>query len=374
MQIFRLLALGLTLALFMPCRSGAHDLELTETLLVLKTDGTFQVDLLCDLDALALGANPSTDSAELAAALLAMGEGERSAAEARLFRLFERRVRVLFDGERVPVEISFPQYGTPLASEAEIPSVYGLVARLEGWIPSTAAAVSFRASRAFPPVHLTILHQGRVGGSRELLEQGGESVPFLLDAEAPTPTVDRWQVAGQYLVLGFWHIVPEGLDHILFVLGLFLLSARFRPLLFQVTAFTAAHAVTLTLATLGWVSLEASIVEPLIALSIVWVAVENVASDQLRAWRPALVFVFGLLHGLGFAGVLGELGLPDGERTAALVSFNLGIELGQLVVLATALLLVGWARERSWYRSRVTVPISCLIAAVGLYWTIERLL
>lgn len=373
MPIIRSFLLALALLLALPGPGSAHDLKFTEVLLVLKTDGTFQVDLLCDLDALALGADPSRDSAELATALRNLGDTEREAAEARLRRLFERRVRVLFDGERVPVTLSFPHHGTALASEAPVPSVYGLVARLEGVVPEMAVTVSFRASRAFPPVQLTVLDQGEIRGLRELLEQGGESTPFVLEG-GEAPEVDRWQVAGQYLVLGFWHIVPEGLDHILFVLGLFLLAARARPLLFQVTAFTAAHAVTLTLATLGWVSLPSSVVEPLIALSIVWIAVENVLSDQLRSWRPAVVFAFGLLHGLGFAGVLAELGLPTAERSAALVSFNLGIELGQLVVLGAAFLLIGWARHRPWYRTRLTIPLSCGIAAIGLFWTVERLL
>ncbi|HXU44619.1 MAG TPA: HupE/UreJ family protein, partial [Thermoanaerobaculia bacterium] len=165
-----------------------------------------------------------------------------------------------------------------------------------------------------------------------------------------------------------------GVDHILFVLGLFLLSLRLRPLLLQVTAFTVAHTLTLGLAMLGWVHLSSRIVEPLIAVSIVYVAVENLFARELKRSRVALVFCFGLLHGLGFAGVLSELGLPRSEFVPALLSFNAGVELGQLSVLAGAFLLVGALRSRPWYRLRVVVPASLAIAAVGMYWAIERVL
>ncbi len=134
-----------------------------------------------------------------------------------------------------------------------------------------------------------------------------------------------------------------------------------------------AHTLTLGLSTYGVVSLSPAIVEPLIALSIAWIALENVVTDQLQPWRPAVVFGFGLLHGLGFADVLAELGLPRGEYLTALLSFNAGVELGQLAVLVGAFLLIGWFRDRPWYRARVTVPLSLAIGLVGLYWAITRL-
>src|SRR5207247_1613157 len=110
----------------------------------------------------------------------------------------------------------------------------------------------------------------------------------------------RGETSLRYLRLGFRHIVPEGTDHILFVLGLFLLSPRLRPMLLQVSAFTLAHTATLALSTLGVVRLSPAVVEPLIALSIAYVAAENTLRQELRPWRAALVFGFGLLHGLGF--------------------------------------------------------------------------
>lgn len=172
--------------------------------------------------------------------------------------------------------------------------------------------------------------------------------------------------------LGFTHILPKGLDHILFVLGLFLLSPGWRPLLWQVTAFTVAHSITLALAIQGSISVPPEIVEPIIALSITIIALENVLSRELKPWRPVVVFVFGLIHGLGFAGVLEEIGLPDGEQWIALIAFNLGVEFGQIAVILMALGVVWFFRQSPWYRQRITIPASLIIGAVGLFWFFER--
>ncbi len=181
------------------------------------------------------------------------------------------------------------------------------------------------------------------------------------------------EVVRNYLVIGFTHILPAGLDHILFVVGLFLLSPAWRPLLIQVTSFTVAHTVTLALGSLGVINLSPVIVEPLIAASIVYVALENVVSSRLQRWRPAVVFAFGLLHGLGFAGVLVEAGIDSGQFITALLAFNVGVELGQIAVIVLCLLLFGfWFRGQPWYRSRVTIPLSLVIALVGAYWFVER--
>ncbi|HKD16682.1 MAG TPA: HupE/UreJ family protein, partial [Thermoanaerobaculia bacterium] len=134
-----------------------------------------------------------------------------------------------------------------------------------------------------------------------------------------------------------------------------------------------AHTITLALTIYGVVSLSPRIVEPLIALSIVYVAVENVVTPKLTPWRVALVFAFGLLHGMGFAGVLAELGLPRSEFLPALLCFNGGVELGQLTVILTAFVLIGLPfRNRPWYRRRIVVPASLVIAAIGLVWFVQR--
>ena len=365
-------ALALGLLLSAPLPAVAHPLEFTAVTLTLQPDGSFEANLVCDLDALALGAPYDTDDVELVAELEGLAADEFETLVARLRRLFERRVRVRFDGEPAAFEVAFPDYGAPAATEAEIPTVLGLNARLTGAIPDGAADIGFFASRAFGEVHLTVADPARGVEVRSILEPGARSDP--LDLSAPVEPPCPGAVARLYTRLGFVHIVPEGADHILFVLGLFLLSARLRPLVWQVTAFTVAHAVTLTLAALGYVSLPPGLVEPLIALSIAYVGIENVLVDRLTRWRPAVVFGFGLLHGLGFAGVLGELGLPEQERLLALVTFNAGIELGQLAVILAAVLSFGWFRSRPWYRRRLAVPASAAIALVGLAWAVERAL
>jgi len=182
-------------------------------------------------------------------------------------------------------------------------------------------------------------------------------------------------VFGRFIVSGFEHIIPKGLDHILFVLGLFFFALRLSPLLWQVTAFTLAHTVTLALASTGVVAIPASIVEPLIAASIVYVAVENIYGGRAEVgWhRIALVFGFGLLHGLGFASVLSDVGLPEGRFAVALIGFNIGVELGQLAVIAAAFVALALPFGRKdWYRRAIAVPASLAIAGVGAWWTFER--
>ena len=204
------------------------------------------------------------------------------------------------------------------------------------------------------------------------LTKGAISPQFKLNtAYAPKPFT---QVAAEYTVLGFEHIVPKGIDHILFVLGLFLLSVRLRPLLLQVTAFTLAHSITLGLTIYGAISLSSNIVEPLIALSIVAVGIENIFIKELKTRRVVIVFLFGLLHGMGFAGVLSELGLPESDFATALIFFNIGVEAGQLLVIAVSFLSVFWLlRNQQRYRQWVVIPVSALISMTGLFWTYERL-
>ena len=176
--------------------------------------------------------------------------------------------------------------------------------------------------------------------------------------------------------LGFTHILPGGLDHVLFVCGLFLLGGGMRAMLLQVSAFTVAHSVTLAVAALGVISVPSAIVEPLIALSIAYVAIENLVArprSGLSRWRLAIVFGFGLLHGLGFAGALLDLGVSQPDLPATLLGFNVGVELGQIAVIVLAavvvrLLPVPVNRRRQW----VTVPASAVIAAMGVFWAIQR--
>jgi hypothetical protein len=196
----------------------------------------------------------------------------------------------------------------------------------------------------------------------------------------PIPPRSLWGTVELYVWLGITHIIPKGLDHILFVLALFLAARNARSLLIQISAFTVAHTVTLALAATRTFELPGSIVEPLIALSIAWVAVENLFFRDAQRWRPLIVFGFGLLHGFGFAGVLAELGLEPGQFAASLISFNVGVELGQLAVIALALAVtlplrfaLSLADHPRLYDRAITIPASLLIGAIGLYWFVERI-
>lgn len=176
----------------------------------------------------------------------------------------------------------------------------------------------------------------------------------------------------EFFVIGFQHIIPHGWDHVLFILGLFFLTRSFSVLLVQLTLFTLAHSLTLGLSLYGVISVPMQWVEVAIAMSIVFVAAENIYHDKPSRWRPAVVFLSGLIHGMGFAHAFGENRIAPGDFLPALFSYNLGIELGQIVVvgLAYAAVALWWKRDE--YRKLVARPASVMIAISGIFWAVER--
>lgn len=312
----------------------AHELGFMQVEATFQKDGTFVVDLMIDREHM-----PNASLPKLAQSAV-----------------------LSFDGKRV------------VHQRTEVARVrpYMTRLRLTGRTPSSVSQFTF-ADDAIPGFFvLSLQNEGQAEKVTQWIEAGKASAPFALHRDVVPES--RWNIIKLYLQLGFTHILPRGLDHVLFVLGLFLLSTQLRPVLWQISAFTVAHTITLALTIYGVVSLPSKIVEPLIALSIVYVAVENVFTSKLHAWRPLVVFCFGLLHGMGFAGVLSEIGLPRSEFVPALLSFNVGVELGQLTVILTAFLLLGLPfRNKPWYRQRIVVPTSLLIAAIALYWFVQRL-
>ncbi len=356
-----LLASALTLAA--AAVPQAHDLERTTVHLQVSADGTFMLRLAHDpswlllrMESFAGGTPTSTTDA--------------AARDARLRELAPQvidRVVLFVDGHEV----------RPLAAEYTPPVVprpgeFALAAyTLRGRLSASARSIRWYYGLVGDPYPLT-LTLGDGSSVTEWVQGDAWSTALSLGGPFTRPTIGSR--LRQYLVLGFVHILPRGLDHILFVIGLFLLRARMRPVLAQVTTFTLAHSMTLGLSLYGVVSLPPRIIEPLIALSIAYVAVENIRTDRLTPWRLAMVFMFGLLHGMGFAGVLTSLHLARTDFAVALLGFNLGVEAGQLAVIAGAALLVGWWRVQPWYRLRVVVPASLVIAATGLYWTVARVL
>ncbi|HET8549957.1 MAG TPA: HupE/UreJ family protein [Bryobacteraceae bacterium] len=280
---------------------------------------------------------------------------------------FRRRVQVAFDHAEARPAIA---YSVAMGTESGAAPI--AIIRLTGEIPAGASHLTWSYGWTFAPYALTAQGDSPGARSTEWLEGNQRSKPIKL--AGPEPPLTRLAVARRYLTLGFSHIVPYGLDHVLFVLGISLLARRGRSILWQVSAFTAAHSITLGLGIYGVAAAPPTIVEPLIAISIAYIALENMFFSELTSRRLALVFGFGLLHGMGFAGALKELGMPRSEFATALLTFNIGVEAGQLAVIGTAFLLVGWhCAKRSWYRSRVVIPASALIACTALYWTFERL-
>ena len=177
-----------------------------------------------------------------------------------------------------------------------------------------------------------------------------------------------------YLKLGYHHIIPNGMDHILFVSALCLLSNRIKTILWQATAFTVAHSVTLALSMKNIIVVPSAITEPIIALSICFVAIENILFSELKAWRVLIVFMFGLIHGMGFASALNEIGLPPNKFYTSILAFNGGVELGQIsiIIILFSSIVALWGK-RHWYRHRIVYPLSGIIFIVAAYWTVTRL-
>ena len=235
-------------------------------------------------------------------------------------------------------------------------------------LPADGSAVVFGWDPSLGP--LIIRQTGVEGGYSAFLSTGGTSDP--IPREGAT-NQSAWDAFVEYIGVGFDHIVPMGLDHILFVLGLFFLSLRMGSLLWQISAFTLAHTVTLALGALDIIRLPADIVEPLIAASIVYVGIENVLARGLMPWRPVVVFLFGLLHGLGFASVLADFGLGADHFVPKLIGFNVGVEVGQLAVIFAAWLALGAIFARyTWYFARIAAPVSIGISVIALFWVFER--
>lgn len=303
----------------------------------LKFDIRLNIEsFIAGIDLTAVADTNEAPEADVYDALRALEPAALEARFAAFWPTMQERVLVLVDGTAVtitdPVIVAGPVGDvetvreTTLAFSAPLPA--GATTVQVGWDPAFGT--------------LVLRQQGVEAPYDGFLEAGALTDSIAL---AGGDQASGWQTFFNYIPVGFDHIVPKGLDHILFVLGLFFLSTRMGPLLTQVSLFTLAHTITLALAALGYVSIPGSIVEPLIAASITYVAVENIMTKSLTPWRPVIVFLFGLLHGLGFASVLGEFGLPEGSFIPALLGFNIGVEVGQLAVIAVMFLAV-WQAVR----------------------------
>ncbi|MEQ1647099.1 MAG: HupE/UreJ family protein [Hyphomicrobiaceae bacterium] len=351
----------------------AHEIRPTIVTITVSDRGAAEVRLAVNLEAIIAGIGPehkdTNDAPEAVAytALRALDPTQLQNSFDTVSARWLSQMSLTSGDAPIPLRITaidIPPIGDP--KRARITTV-----RFAGTEPAKSTRLRWSYGRDAGP---NIVRMGRTGAP--LIEAGwlasGATSPTIdIAANNPTSFVS---MLIDYATLGFTHIVPKGLDHILFVLGLFFLRPAWRPLLAQVTTFTVAHSFTLALGLYGIVEVSPRIVEPLIALSIVYVAIENILTDRLQPWRPFVVFAFGLLHGLGFAGILQEVGLNSDSYVTALIGFNVGVEFGQLTVIAVAWLLTSRLfGSKTWYRSRISVPASLIIAAVGLYWTIDRI-
>lgn len=370
----------------------AHIVGMPDGTATIQPDGRYKLELTFDVLAFALDEFPENVTDVPMNELIDGPEDVLIARLGEAQKRFENEYSVSSNGQLGTVDmLIFPSSDDIRRYKESGPLIRlpcMLALTVEGRLPPGARAVSFRLPAKFGMVSLSVVRPEQSVGVL-MVDPGNATtaMPVRLDPVTDVPetqnnTVDypaieepsRWEWAQRYVELGFIHIVPRGLDHILFVLGLFLLSKKLRPLLMQITAFTVAHSITLAMSMYGVFSIPSAVVEPLIALSIAFVAIENMITSDLHRWRLLVVFAFGLIHGLGFASVLTSLGLPRGALATALLSFNVGVELGQLTVIALALIALGWWRKYTWYRRFVALPASGLIASVGVIWTIERII
>lgn len=343
-----------------------------------NSNGSYHIEVRASIEALLTGINTryrNTQDAPTAEAydeLRVLPADELQAAFEPFKAIFTREVALAFDGQATPLTISgvnIPEPGYP-----KVPRIS--VITLEGSVERSRESVTWYYPERFGDNAVRVRQVDEANekwhwSDWQWLRNDKASEPFSLTEVFTRQPVTS--VISTYVVAGFEHILPRGLDHILFIIGIFLLSVRMQPLLWQVTMFTIAHTITLGLSMNGIINLPDNIVEPLIALSIAYIGFENLIARELHKSRLLIVFCFGLLHGMGFASVLADFGMPDDAFLTALVSFNVGVEFGQLAVISLAFLAVGlWFSNHHWYRRVIIVPASMAIALIGLSWTYDR--
>jgi hypothetical protein len=410
-RIFRIAPLACLLGL-LPLGARAHDMTITQVVASFDRPGMLSVKIDLDLTKL-LGspeayfalsaASPQAQSPTIQKLLPAIFEGLQ-------LHIGEPQLQLILQSFTVP-RLSAADFDDPAVDKF---TTLNFIAVLPASRDPLYLAVPDDAQVAYPVAFTVQIPAAQISETTFMEEGTNDSDPFVwadsapragsAQAESPAPAagpaaspapapaarptvaappnpaelnVERmpwYRQLPMYLKLGFHHIVPEGTDHILFVLGLFFLGITWRKLLFQTSVFTVAHATTLFLSTYGIFSLPSKYVEPAIALSIAFIALENVFHPKLGPGRLAVVFSFGLIHGLGFASSLSEIPFPKHQFIVALLGFNFGVDFGQLFIISLAFLAVGWWRNKPWFRARIAIPCSFTIAAIGIFWAIQRVI
>ncbi len=191
------------------------------------------------------------------------------------------------------------------------------------------------------------------------------------------PVVNFWHNVRDFIKLGIAHIL-SGTDHILFVLSLLLVYASFKREVLLLTTFTVAHSISLIIAGSGLLTLSSRIVEPVVALSITYMAITSVFLGNIKQFhghsnKISTVFLFGLFHGLGFAGLMKDISVPDDRFVSSLLSFNIGIELGQFMIVAAILPFIYFFRTKPWYPTAIKI-VAIIISTIGLIWGVQRIM
>jgi len=379
---------------------SAHSIPETAVRGSFDTRGTAEITI--EVNPRAWDLNPIDSPSTEFSDLQKMTEAEKAEYVRKTKEVIAKSVEFTFEPiGRIQPDFTFT-FGAEGGKELKAPT--DAVVLIGKWQTKIPAGLTGWKIRSLPGHKISVLFNNKVNGQEHprfcVLFPGETSFTLDLTAlqaappTAPTPGSVSMQgnqasagiIFSNFLDHGYQHVLPLreiktdwtkialGLDHILFVLGIFLLSRSWKPVITQVTAFTLAHSLTLGLAAAGWVKVPGFIVEPIIAASIAAVALENIFRPDYSRWRLVIVAVFGAFHGLGFASGLSEHGIPQDGFFIALTGFNLGVEGAQLTVIALAFALTCWIRDEQVYRRWLVIPASAAIAVTGLFWAIQRLL
>jgi len=376
------LLLAAALVLLASAPAAGHNLSYAAVRVSFPDAGRVEVEIRCHVPALIMGAPQGHLSDDLTLVFVGLGDAELARRESIAAAAFLRNFSLRADGALIDaIDLRFPSPAT-LRTDAATP-------RSD---PGPSAPVVLRASLppgarvvdvALPPdlgraMVVAMASDGRIVS--QAVSEGERTQPLRI--AGPSGWRDALDTLWRFVVLGFQHILPLGYDHVLFIVALAIGTPRLGTLVKLATLFTLAHSVTLALASFGLVRAPPALVEPAIAASIVLMALANLMTaaptgpQAARAApvRAAVIFAFGLLHGLGFAGALRAAGLQRGHETSALAGFNIGVEFGQVAVILVVLALVGWFPNRAHYRALVVLPASVVIGALALFWTLNRIL
>lgn len=358
--------------------ASAHQVDSVE-LELLRTDGKWKLEGLLDIAYIMPESRGVADAPPLFRKdVMAASEQEHDRIAQTAENTMRKLLKLEYNGKELSWEIHFPDFEKdPLVLPPE-EGEWALM-KAEITVDQQLGPGEFVASWQddLESTLIVIIEEGEDIGLLSISSGMSEtllkvSAPEPSEAELAPSSPSKTIQAESWILLGYRHVIPLGIDHLLFIIGLFLLAPRWKPLMLQSVIFTVAHSITLALAILGFVTLPSLFVEILIAASIAWIGIENLFIKKLKPARLFLVFSFGLLHGLGFAGALSEkLGELDGAQlTLPLVSFNVGIELAQVTVLACAFVIL--LTLKKWTNQIQTVG-SLIVGLAGLFWMFERI-